>query len=162
MAEIKKQGVYFVPIGGADNIGMNMFAYSSNGKWIVVDAGYGFLNDEYPGMDMCYASPDFLADFKDDIEALFITHAHEDHMGAIAQIWPYLKCPVYGTDFTLGLITERLKEYHLEDKVPLICVNETMRVELKEFDVEFISMVHSVPQTCGLFIKTKYKSLSLI
>ena len=159
MAEIKKQGVYFVPIGGADNIGMNMFAYSSNGKWIVVDAGYGFLNDEYPGMDMCYASPDFLADFKDDIEALFITHAHEDHMAAIAQIWPYLKCPVYGTDFTLGLITERLKEYHLEDEVPLNCVNDTMRVKLEEFDVEFISMVHSVPQTCGLFIKTNYQNI---
>ena len=75
MAEIKKQGVYFVPIGGADNIGMNMFAYSSNGKWIVVDAGYGFLNDEYPGMDMCYASPDFLADFKDDIEE-FIAYGY--------------------------------------------------------------------------------------
>ena len=159
MVSSKKQGVYFVPIGGADNIGMNMFAYSSNGKWIVVDSGYGFLNDDYPGMDMCYASPNFLVEFASDIEGLFITHAHEDHMGAIAQVWPLLKCPVYGTDFTLGLITERLKEYNLENEVDLLCVNETMRVKLKEFDVEFVSMVHSVPQTCGLFIQTEYQNI---
>ncbi len=159
MADLKKQGVYFVPIGGADDIGMNMFAYCSNGKWIVVDAGYGFLNDEYPGMDMCYASPKFLADFQEDIEGLFITHAHEDHMGAIAHIWPQLKCPVYGTDFALALVKERLKEYDMENDVLLNCVNDTMKVKLKEFEVEFISMVHSVPQTCGLFIKTKYQNI---
>lgn len=159
MEDFKKQGVYFVPIGGADDIGMNMFAYSSNGKWIVIDAGYGFLNDEYPGMDMCYASPEFLAGFQENIEGLFITHAHEDHMGAIAQVWPHLKCPVYGTDFTLGLIKERLKEYNLENDVPLICVNDTMKVDLQEFEVEFVSLVHSVPQTCGLFIKTKYQNI---
>ena len=159
MTDLKKQGVYFLPIGGADDIGMNMFAYSSNGKWIVVDAGYGFLNDEYPGMDMCYVNPQFLAEFKDDIEGLFITHAHEDHMGAIAHIWPQLQCPVYGTDFALALVKERLKEYGMENDVELVCVNETMNVKLEEFDVEFISMVHSVPQTCGLFIKTKYQNI---
>ncbi len=159
MTDYNKNGVYFVPIGGADDIGMNMFAYCSNGKWIVVDVGYGFLNDEYPGMDMCYASPEFLSNFKGDIEGIFITHAHEDHMGAIAHIWPQLKCPVYGTDFALGLIKERLKEYNLENDVNLVCVNDTMKVKLDEFEVEFVSMVHSVPQTCGLFIKTKYQNI---
>lgn len=159
MADFENNGVYFVPIGGADDIGMNMFAYGSNGKWIVVDAGYGFLNDDYPGMDMCYASPDFLTQVAQDVEGLFITHAHEDHMGAIAHIWPLLKCPVYGTDFTLGIVKERLKEYRLDDEVELICVNDNMNVKLKEFDVDFISLVHSVPQTCGLFIKTKYQNI---
>ena len=60
MTDTFKKGLYFIPLGGADEIGMNLYAYSSNGKWIVVDAGYGFLNDDYPGMDMCYASPLFL------------------------------------------------------------------------------------------------------
>ncbi len=159
MESFKKTGVYFIPIGGADDIGMNMFAYSSNGKWIIVDVGYGFLNDDYPGMDMCYASPEFLKDYAQDIEGIFITHAHEDHMGAIAHIWPCLRCPVYGTDFALALITERLKEYKMENEVELICVNETMNVKLKEFEVEFVSLVHSVPQTCGLFIKTEYQNI---
>ena len=159
MANFEQKGVYFIPIGGADDIGMNMFAYSSNGKWIVVDAGYGFLNDDYPGMDMCYAWSDFLTDCAKDIEGLFITHAHEDHMGAIAHIWPSIKCPVFGTDFTLGVVRERLKEYKLENEVELVCVNDTMNVKLEEFEVDFVSMVHSVPQTCGLFIKTKYQNI---
>ena len=159
MANFEQQGVYFIPIGGADDIGMNMFAYGSNGKWIIIDAGYGFLNDDYPGMDMCYAWSDFLTDFAQDIEGLFITHAHEDHMGAIAHIWPYIKCPIYGTDFTLGLIKERLKEYNLADDVELICVNQTMKVKLQEFELEFIQLVHSVPQTCGLFIQTKQQNI---
>ena len=96
MADFKEKGVYFLPLGGADDIGMNMYVYVCNGKMIVVDAGYGFLMDEYPGMDLAYASPEFLDAYKDDIEGLFITHGHEDHLGAIAQIWPHLQCPVYG------------------------------------------------------------------
>ena len=157
--EFNKKGIYFVALGGAEEVGFNMFAYIVNQKMIVVDAGYGFLNDDYPGMDMCYASPDFLTQVAQDVEGLFITHAHEDHMGAIAHIWPLLKCPVYGTDFTLGIVKERLKEYRLDDEVELICVNDNMNVKLKEFDVDFISLVHSVPQTCGLFIKTKYQNI---
>ena len=101
MSNFNKEGIYFIPLGGADEIGMNMFAYVSNGKIIVVDAGFGFLNDDYPGIDMCYASPEFLENYKEDIEALFITHGHEDHLGAVAQIWPSLQCPIYDTDFSL-------------------------------------------------------------
>ena len=72
MSDFKNKGIYFIPLGGADEIGMNMFAYVVNGKIIVIDAGYGFLNDDYPGMDMCYASPDFLENYKEDILGLFI------------------------------------------------------------------------------------------
>lgn len=150
------KGLYFLPIGGADDIGMNMYAYSCNGKWIVVDAGYGFLNDDYPGMDMCYASPAFLRNFKQDIEALFITHAHEDHMGAIAHIWPDLGCPVYATPFATGLMKARLTEYKMADIVPLNVVHPLQTIKTENFEVTFVPMVHSVPETCGLFIKTPY------
>lgn len=156
MTDTFKKGLYFIPLGGADEIGMNMYAYSSNGKWIVVDAGYGFLNDDYPGMDMCYASPLFLEQFEGQIEGLFITHAHEDHMGAVAQIWPALKCPVYATPFAMGLIKERLKEYKMEDIVPLKTVHAGESVQTDSFNVKFLALVHSVPETCGLFIKTQY------
>ncbi|MBR1600725.1 MAG: ribonuclease J [Alphaproteobacteria bacterium] len=158
MTEFKKDGVYFLPLGGADEIGMNMYVYAVDGKIIVVDAGYGFLLD-YPGMDLAYASPEFLDAYKDDIVGLFITHGHEDHMGAIAQIWPHLECPVYAMDFTIGLIKERLHEFKMNDVVPLMSVNENRTVKLAEFEVEFISLAHSVPQTCGLAIRTKYGNI---
>ncbi len=159
MSDFKKEGIYFLPLGGADEIGMNMFAYASNGKIIIVDAGYGFLNDDFPGMDMCYASPEFLENYKEDIVGLFITHGHEDHMGAIAQIWPTLQCPVYGTDFALGLVKERLSEYKLEDVVPLISVNKKKKIKLEEFEVEFISVAHSIPETSALYIKTAHGNI---
>ena len=155
MTDFTKEGIYFLPLGGADNIGMNMYVYAVNGKMIVVDAGYGFLLD-YPGMEMAYAAPDFFDEHQNDILGLFITHAHEDHLGAIAQIWPHLQCPVYAMDFTIGLIKERLNEFKMADQVPLISVNQSRNVILPNFNVEFISVAHSVPQTCALAIRTKY------
>ena len=159
MNDFKKKGIYFLPLGGADEIGMNMFVYAANGKLIVVDAGYGFLNDDFPGMDMCYASPEFLENYRDDILGLFITHGHEDHLGAIAQIWPALQCPVYGTDFSLGLVKERLSEYKLQDIVPLVSVNKEPVVKLDGFEVEFIPIAHSIPETSALFIKAPYGNI---
>ena len=153
MNDFKKNGIYFIPLGGADEIGMNMFVYASNGKLIVVDAGYGFLNDGFPGMDMCYASPEFLENYKEDILGLFITHGHEDHLGAIAQVWPTLQCPVYGTDFSLGLVRERLSEYKMQELVPLISVNQKKKVVLDGFEVEFIPIAHSIPETSACLSK---------
>ncbi|MBR2273621.1 MAG: ribonuclease J [Alphaproteobacteria bacterium] len=159
MNNFNKSGIYFLPLGGADEIGMNMYAYAVNGKIIVVDVGYGFLNDEYPGMDMCYASPEFLQYYKDDILGIFITHGHEDHMGAIAQIWPALQCPVYGMDFPLGLIRSRLEEYKMQDIVPLISVKNNHIVKFDDFEIEFIPIAHTVPETSALFIKTPYGNI---
>ena len=151
-----RDGIYFIPLGGADEIGINMYVYAVQGKLIVVDAGYGFLNDDYPGMDLAFADASFLENYAQDIEGLFITHAHEDHFGAIAHIWPKLKCPVYATDFTLGLISERLREYHLEEGVELHSVSQNRVVELDNFTVEFIPIVHSVPETSALAIRTTF------
>ncbi|MBO4294696.1 MAG: ribonuclease J [Alphaproteobacteria bacterium] len=155
----KKDGLYFVALGGSDEIGMNMYAYASKGKWIVVDAGYGFLNDDYPPMDMCYASAEFLKEYADDIEGLFITHAHEDHMGAVAHILPVLKCAVYATPFAMGLIKDRLKEYKMADIVPLNVVHSGDVIKTSAFEVKFISLTHSVPETCGLLIKSDFANV---
>lgn len=159
MNDFNKKGIYFLPLGGADEIGMNMFVYAVNGKLIVVDAGFGFLNDDFPGMDMCYASPEFLENYREDILGLFITHGHEDHLGAIAQIWPSLQCPVYATDFSLGLIKERLSEYKMQNLVPLSSVNKDRKVTLEGFEIEFIPIAHSIPETSALFIKTPYGNI---
>ena len=156
MTDFKSDGLYFVPLGGADIIGMNMYAYASEGKFIVVDAGYGFLKDAYPPMDMCYASPEFLKEHADDIEGLFITHAHEDHLGAVAQICSVLKCKVYATPLAVSLIKLRLKEFSCENETELYTVFLGETIETSAFKVRFISLTHSVPETCGLFIQTKF------
>ncbi|MBR1604767.1 MAG: ribonuclease J [Alphaproteobacteria bacterium] len=159
MSNFDRDGIYFIPFGGADEIGINMYVYAVKGKLIVVDAGYGFLNDDYPGMDLAFADASLLENYAEDIEGLFVTHAHEDHFGAIAHIWPKLKCPVYATDFTLGLIRERLREYHLEQDVPLISVSQNTKVDLTNFSVEFIPIVHSVPETSALAIRTPFGNI---
>lgn len=159
MSNFDRDGIYFIPFGGADEIGINMYVYAVKGKLIVVDAGYGFLNDDYPGMDLAFADASLLENYAEDIEGLFITHAHEDHFGAIAHIWPKLKCPVYASDFTLGLIQERLREYHLAEEVPLISVSDKKKIELTNFSVEFIPIVHSVPETSALAIRTPFGNI---
>lgn len=151
-----KEGLYFVALGGAEEVGFNMYAYAVDGKIIVVDCGYGFLNDDFPGIDLGFADPGFLEAYQEDIEAIFITHAHEDHFGAIAQVWPKLRCPIYAADFTLGHIAHRLREYKLENDVELHSINKNRVVKLKNFEVEYVSVVHSLPDNSALFIKTKY------
>ena len=154
MSLLDNDGLYFLPLGGSDCIGMNIYAYAVNGEIIVVDCGYAFLNDDYPGMDLSFADPSFLENYADRVKGLFITHAHEDHFGAIAQVWPKLNCPVYAMRFTAGLIRERLKEYHLDSEVPLFEVNDHPEIVLGDFDVRFVPVTHSVPETCALLIKT--------
>ena len=156
MTDFNSDGLYFVPLGGADIIGMNMYAYACEGKWIVVDAGYGFLKDAYPPMDMCYASPEFLREHAADIEGLFISHAHEDHLGAVSQICAALKCKVYATPLAVSLIKHRLKEFSMENDVELCTVKLGDTIKTSAFKVKFISLTHSVPETCGLFIQTKF------
>ena len=150
------QGIYFVALGGAEEVGYNMFAYIVNGKMIVVDAGYGFLKDDFPGMEMGLADASFLETYHSEIEAIFITHGHEDHYGAIGHIWNKLDCPLYASDFTLGHIKNRLREYHITDFSRLHSISENPLVKLPDFEVEFVAIVHSCPQSSGLLIHTQY------
>ena len=154
-----KEGVYFIALGGAEEVGFNLYAYAVDGKMIVVDAGYGFLNDDFPGMELGLADATFLEAYQDRIEALFITHAHEDHFGAIAHIWPKLQCPVYAADFTLGHIHNRLAEYKLDQIVETHSINQQRRVRLQNFDVEFVPVVHSLPDSSVLMIRTRYGNI---
>ena len=156
---LMKDGFYFIALGGAEKVGMNMYAYISDGKIIVVDAGYDFLNDDFPGMELGLADPAWLEDYRDCIEAMFITHSHEDHFGAIAHIWPKLRCPVYATDFTIGHVIPRLREYKLDGEVELISVNNNPVIKLNNFEVEYIPVVHSLPENAALHIKTRYGSI---
>tara|TARA_Y100000590_G_scaffold241556_1_gene271597 strand:- start:409 stop:2073 length:1665 start_codon:yes stop_codon:yes gene_type:complete len=155
---MKKEEFIFCPLGGSGEIGMNMnlFAYgnSDNRKWIIVDIGVTFADDTIPGVDLIYPDPGFIVDKKADLLGLVLTHAHEDHIGAIAHIWPKLNCNIYATPFTSVLIQEKFKEkkINIENKLKTIQLNGN--INLGPFSIEFVTLTHSILEPNGLSIKT--------
>ena len=145
----------FVPIGGATGVGMNCFAYGYQGKWLVVDLGIGFPGDDLPGVDCLIPDVSFLREHQNDIVGLVITHAHEDHIGAIGYLWRDLRCPIYCTAFAKELIENKLNEEGLLGRVEICQVPSGGIVDLVPFSVEFISMTHSIPEPNALAIRTR-------
>ncbi len=148
----------FCPLGGSGEIGMNMnlFAYGQPGnqKWIMVDIGVTFADDTLPGIDLIYPDPGFIIDKKDNLLGIILTHAHEDHIGAIAHIWPQIKCNIYSTPFTAVLIREKFKEKRIDIGNYLKIVELNGTVDLKPFKIEFITLTHSILEPNGLRIET--------
>ena len=153
-----KEELLFCPLGGSGEIGMNMnlFAYGkpNNHKWIIVDIGVTFADDSVPGIDLIYPDPGFIIDKKDDLLGIILTHAHEDHIGAIAHIWPQIKCKIYSTPFTATLIREKFKEKKIDIGNNLKIVDLNGTVDLKPFKIEFITLTHSILEPNGLRIET--------
>lgn len=156
MSSFDKEGLYFAALGGAEEVGYNMYVYAVDGKLIVVDCGYGFLNDDFPGMELGFASPEALKSEIENIEGLFITHSHEDHFGAVAHIWPKLRCPIYATPFAAAHVVSRLKDYKLEKEPQINIVRNGESVRLQNFEVRFASLVHSTLENSALLIRTRY------
>ena len=148
----------FCPLGGSGEIGMNMnlFAYGKpdNQKWIIVDIGVTFADDSIPGIDLIYPDPGFIIDKKDDLLGIILTHAHEDHIGAITHIWPKLKCKIYATPFTSVLITEKFKEKKIDITGYLNIVKLNSTINLEPFKIEFVTLTHSILEPNGLKIQT--------
>jgi len=155
---MKKEDFIFCPLGGSGEIGMNMnlFAYgnSENRKWIIVDIGVTFADDSVPGIDLIYPDPGFIVDKKNDLMGIVLTHAHEDHIGAIAHIWPKLLCDIYATPFTSVLIQEKFKEKKIDIGKKLKIVELNGVVNLYPFEIEFVTLTHSILEPNGLSIKT--------
>jgi len=155
---MKKEEFIFCPLGGSGEIGMNMnlFAYGNpeNRKWIIVDIGVTFADETIPGIDLIYPDPGFIVDKKDDLIGLVLTHAHEDHIGAIAHIWPKLLCDIYATPFTSVLIKEKFKEKKIDigNKLKVVKLNGT--IQLGPFKIEFVTLTHSILEPNGLSIET--------
>jgi len=153
-----KEELLFCPLGGSGEIGMNMnlFAYGKPGdqKWIIVDIGVTFADDTIPGVDLIYPDPGFIVNKKDDLIGIVLTHAHEDHIGAIAHIWPKLKCKIYATPFTSVLISEKFKEKKIDITPFLKIVELNSTLNLKPFTIEFITLTHSILEPNGLRIQT--------
>jgi len=155
---MKKEEFIFCPLGGSGEIGMNMnlFAYGSpeNRKWLIVDIGVTFADDTVPGIDLIYPDPSFIVDKKEDLLGIVLTHAHEDHIGAIAHIWPKLNCNIYATPFTSVLIQEKFKEKKINVGNKLKVVQLNGKVELGPFKIEFVTLTHSILEPNGLSIET--------
>ena len=153
-----KDELLFCPLGGSGEIGMNMnlFAYGKpdNQKWIIVDVGVTFADDTVPGVDIIYPDPGFIIDKKDDLLGIVLTHAHEDHIGAIAHVWPKLKCKIYATPFTSVLITEKFKEKKIDITGYLKIVELNSTINLDPFKIEFVTLTHSILEPNGLKIQT--------
>jgi len=143
-----------IPLGGLGDIGRNMTCFEINGRLLLVDCGVLFPEDDHPGVDLILPGLDAIADRLDDVEALVLTHGHEDHIGAV----PYLlrqrsSIPIVGSSLTLGFLREKLREHRLRN-VEFTEVAEGDRIALGPFDVEFLAVNHSIPDGLAVFIRT--------
>lgn len=150
----KKDELYFIPLGGAEQFGVNLNVYGYQGKWLAIDCGLGFADERFPGIDILLPDPKFVEERRKDLLGLIITHAHEDHIGAVAHLWPRLKCAIYATPFTAAVLRRKLKENPLCRDAEVIEVELGHNISLKPFKIHFTPVTHSVPQTAALFIET--------
>jgi len=153
-----KDELVFLPLGGSGEIGMNLNAYGYGPpearKWIIVDIGVTFGNSDTPGVDVILPDPEFLVDHRDDILGIVLTHAHEDHIGAIGWLWPRIKAPIYATPFTAALVREKLREKLLLERASLTEIPLKGKLQLGPFDMELITLTHSIPEPNGVAIRT--------
>ncbi|MBM3486807.1 MAG: ribonuclease J [Alphaproteobacteria bacterium] len=136
----------FVPLGGAGEIGMNLNLYGYNDRWLMIDCGVSFGDETTPGIELLVPDPAAIVERKDRLEAIVITHAHEDHIGAVAWLWSRLKKPVYATPFAAGLLRRKLGEVGLADAVPIHEIRPGRAHKLGPFSFRLIAAAHSIPE----------------
>jgi ribonuclease J len=156
----KNSRLVFLPLGGTGEIGMNMNLYGYGNeiddmKWLIVDVGITFGDDTTPGVDVILPDHEFIKERKENLQGIIITHAHEDHVGGLAYLWPDLKCPIYATAFTASIIRLKFEErgINIEDKLNIVDLSS--EIQIKPFDIKFQTLTHSIPEPNSLFIKTK-------
>jgi ribonuclease J len=154
----KDDELVFLPLGGSNEIGMNFNLYgfgpANDRKWIVVDLGITFGDQTTPGVEVILPDPAYIEEYADRILGIVLTHAHEDHIGAVAWLWPRLKAPVYATPFTAFILREKLREADLLDQVSITEVPLGGAISLGPFELELITLTHSIPEPNGLAIRT--------
>ncbi|MCB1651426.1 MAG: ribonuclease J [Alphaproteobacteria bacterium] len=150
-----EDGLFFVPLGGSEQFGVNLNAYICDGDMIAVDCGVGFADEKFPGIDLLLPDPAFLEDNEDCLKAFIITHAHEDHVGAMAYIWERLQVPIYTTPFTAAVLHKKFEEQNLRNlKINVVHTGDD--VKIGAFKVKFVPVAHSVPDACSLIIETPH------
>lgn len=150
-----KDELVFIPLGGSEQFGVNLNTYGYKNKWLIVDCGIGFADHRYPGIDILLPDPTFLEERKSDIAAMIITHAHEDHVGAVPHLWPRLRCPIYCTAFTAAALMSKFEEAPdcADARIHIIKPGDTIKAG--PFKASFIPVAHSIPETCSVLVETK-------
>jgi len=149
-----KDDLMFIPLGGTDEIGLNFYLYHYKGKWIIVDLGLGFADYHYPGVEILVPDIEFLDKIKKDLLGIVITHAHEDHIGAIQYLWPEIRVPIYATKFTNAVLKSKLTDVNLSGDVKIHEVEVNGKVQIGPFDLEFVNLTHSIPEMHGILFRT--------
>lgn len=144
----------FIPLGGAGEIGMNVNLYQYKGKWLMVDLGAGFTDDYFPGVDLMVAEIDYIANQKDKLLGIVLTHAHEDHLGAVQYLWKELRCPIYTTRFTANFLKAKLKETDFWRDIEIIEIEGNSVTQIGPFAIETVPLSHSTPEMQSLMIRT--------
>jgi ribonuclease J len=148
----------FVPLGGAGEIGMNCYLYGygpeGDRRWLMVDLGITFPGDQEPGVDVIMPDLGYIIGERGNLDGLVLTHGHEDHLGAVIDLWPDLKVPIYATPFTAGLLKAKLGEERPGLKLPIKEVPLRSRLTIGPFDVELVNVAHSIPESNALAIRT--------
>ncbi|HEX8947980.1 MAG TPA: ribonuclease J, partial [Dissulfurispiraceae bacterium] len=151
--EINDKSLLVIPLGGLEEIGLNMTVFQYAGDLIIVDAGLMFPEEDMLGVDFVIPDFSYILENREKVRGVVLTHGHEDHTGALPFLLREIKAPVYGTPLTLALVREKLEEYEIED-IPLIAVRPRDVISLGAFSVEFIRVTHSIVDGVGLGIKT--------
>lgn len=148
------EGLYFLPLGGSGEIGMNLNLYRYGGKWLMVDLGITFGDDATPGVDVLMPDPTYIVERRGDLAGLVLTHAHEDHLGAVPYLWNRLKCPVYATPFTAAVLRRKLAEMDRPNSIPITEVPLSGKFSVGPFEIELITLTHSIPEPNAVAIRT--------
>jgi ribonuclease J len=149
----------FLPLGGCGEIGMNLNLYGHAGKWLMVDLGVTFGKETTPGIDIIMPDPAFIVERRDDLAGLVLTHAHEDHIGAVPYLWPKLRCPIYATAFTAAVLRRKLAEASLLSEARITEIPMSGRFRVGPFEIELISITHSIPEPNAVVIRTAFGAL---
>jgi ribonuclease J len=146
--------LFFVPLGGAGEIGMNLNVYGYQDDWLIVDCGVTFGDDSQPGLEVVMPDPGFIAERRDRLLGIVATHAHEDHIGAIPYLWRQLRCPIWATPFTASFLRAKLAETGFADQVKINVVPLSGRFTIGPFDLELITLTHSIPEPNAVALHT--------
>ena len=144
----------FLALGGVGEIGMNLSLYGYAGRWLMIDCGISFADETLPGVDVIMPDPSFIAERVGELDGLVVTHAHEDHLGAIPYLWPRLRCPVYATPFTAAVLRAKLAEAGLEHEVPITEVPMSGKFSVGPFALELVTLTHSIPEPNAVVLRT--------
>jgi len=150
-----RDDLYFLPLGGTGEVGLNSYLYGHAGSWLLVDFGISFADERQPGVDILLPDPSFIAERREQLAGIVVTHAHEDHLGALPYLWDRLRAPIYTTPFTAAVLRRKFAEFGLTESVELIELPQGARFEVGPFDLEFITVTHSVPEANMLVLRTE-------